>query len=137
MSFILIIIVLNFSCSSLNLLKINQDDTVISKTSMMENGDICKEEWRENLLHGTTTCWNKSNKIISRVNYKNGYLDGKWIQFYDNENVMYSINYSLGKKTGFEIWYYDNGSIQSKTEYLNNEIISEIIRWDNEGNIIE
>ena len=137
MYFILIIIVLNFSCSSFNAFKINNNNKIILKTQTMKNGEFCKEEWKNNFLHGTTTCWNKSNNIISKVNYLNGYLDGKWIQFYDNGHVMYSIDYMLGKKSGFEIWYYEDSAIKSKAEYLNNQILSEIIRWDNSGNILE
>lgn len=137
MYFILIIIIFNLSCSSINLLRVNQGKKIIYKTKKIENGDVCKEQWKNSLLHGTTTCWNKYDNIISKVEYKNGYLDGKWIQFYDNGNVMYSIEYSLGKKSGFEIWYYEDSSIKSKVEYINNHIVSGIIRWDNAGNIIE
>ena len=46
------------------------------------------------------------------------------------------INYEYGRKHGKEIWYYKSGQKKSEAIYKNDNIDSDIIRWDENGNII-
>ena len=53
MNFILIIIIFSLSCTSIsNLFKKHQNDEAIYKTQKIEDGGLCKEQWKNNFLHG-------------------------------------------------------------------------------------
>ena len=51
-------------------------------------------------------------------------------------NLKYTITYQYGLKDGYELWYYDNGIKQSEVLYKQDIIIADIIRWDENGNLI-
>ena len=50
--------------------------------------------------------------------YKNGYLDGLLISFYDNGVTKNKTYYKKGIKDGLEQRYYKNGQVQSEERFL-------------------
>ena len=63
-------------------------------------------------------------------------MHGKWIDYYSNGLILHIINYDYGKKHGEEVWYYKSGNIKSKVIYEYDNIVSDILRWDDSGQII-
>ena len=66
--------------------------------------------------------WNKEVKL--------------WEIFYDSGELKYSCTYFYGHKHGEEKFYYDNGQIQSLIKYDYGKEISDIMRWNKNGELL-
>ena len=84
-------------------------------------------------LDGVSKTWDINGNLISIVNYKDGMLSGEWKTFYIGGQLKNSVIYLNGKKNGVELWYHPNGEKQSEVIYENNEIVSRMLRWDEQG----
>ena len=123
--------ILIYSCStksldSNNLEKIYYENNVIKAVISKKDGK----------LNGVSNYYDINSNLINSVNYMNNLLHGYWTEYFENGVIKYKVLYNYGLKDGSEIWYYDNGNIKSEVVYDNGEIISEILRWDYDGNII-
>ena len=102
-----------------------------------DNGNIKYEIQKNNdKIDGYAKYWNKEGHILNEVNYSNGLLHGEWKEYHVNGNIKYKITYQYGLKNGYEVWYYDNGIKKSEILYSKNKIVTDIIRWDKNGNLI-
>ena len=87
-------------------------------------------------IDGEAKYWSNDGYLINMVNYVNDQFHGEWIDYYKNGKTQHIINYAYGKKDGKEIWYYESGNVKSQVLYDNDKIISDIVRWDNNGKVI-
>ena len=94
-------------------------------------------EYKNNKIDGLALYWDEKGNIINKVHYVNNKFHGKWIDYYINGNIKHIVDYEYGKKDGEEIWYYESGNIKSKVIYKDDQIISNILRWNDNGRIIE
>ena len=94
-------------------------------------------EYKNNKIDGVALYWDENGNIINKVHYINNKFHGKWIDYYTNGNVKHIVHYDFGRKNGEEIWYYQSGNIKSKIFYKDDQIVSNILRWDSNGNIIK
>ncbi|MFO0495367.1 MAG: toxin-antitoxin system YwqK family antitoxin [Flavobacteriia bacterium] len=77
-----------------------------------------KETYKADLLHGKKTIFfvpedpNDKSQIISSVsNYREGVLEGEFIEYFDSGSIKEKGNYLNGKKSGFWMKYSITGSI--------------------------
>ena len=127
-----IIILLLTGCTSINFF--NKKNI---EKEYYDNGALkYKIQKLNNTIDGYAKYWDIEGNLINVVNYSNGVLHGSWEEYYSNGKIKYTLNYQYGLKDGYERWYYNNGFKKSETLYKDNEIIIDIIRWDNNGNLI-
>ena len=93
-------------------------------------------QYKNDKIDGKTIYWDKNGNLINVVNYSNDKFHGEWIDYYKNGNMQHIINYRYGQKHGTEIWYYQSGNMKSQAIYESDIIISDLIRWDDNGRII-
>ena len=105
--------------------------------SYYDNGKKQYEiQYKNNKINGIAKAWDTNGKLINQVNYVNNKFHGQWIDYFPNGTIQHIINYNYGKKHGKEIWYYKSGNIKSQAIYEYDVIISEILRWDDNGRIL-
>ena len=115
-----------FSCSSKN-----------HEITYHDNGKIKYDViYKDNKLDGIAMTYDDTGTLINRSNYFNNQLHCEWIDYYPSGNIQHVINYSFNLKNGVEIWYYESGNIKSKIVYKNDKILIDIIRWNDNGEII-
>ncbi len=51
--------------------------------------------------------------------YKDGKLNGPYVNYYDNEDIYKKVTYINGKKEGFEEKFWSSGDLMSKVNYIN------------------
>lgn len=59
----------------------------------------------------------ENGSVFSKTNYKNGFLNGKWLMFYPNGRVAEKGNYILNEKKGIWIKYNKRGMKISNEKY--------------------
>ena len=77
-----------------------------------------------------------NGNLINEVEYLNGMLHGKWIDYYFSGNISSITIYEFDKKEGLSIYYYENGYKKSETLYENNLQIKNTKRWNRKGEIL-
>lgn len=113
---------------------ISKTGNIVIEREYFENGNIQYESsYKFGKLDGVSKSWTEEGNIISSVEYKNGLLYGRWVTYYSSGQIKNSISYIDGKKNGKEIWYHMNGEKQSEVTYNMEVIISDIMRWDENG----
>ena len=77
-----------------------------------------KETYKADVLHGKKTIFfvsedpnNKSQIVSSISNYKEGLLEGEFVEYFDGGSMKEKGNYLNGKKSGFWMKYSITGSI--------------------------
>ena len=123
--------ILIYSCSTKSL-----DSNTLEKIYYENNVIKAVISKKDGKLNGVSNYYDINSNLINSVNYMNNLLHGFWIEYFENGVVKYKVLYNYGLKDGSEIWYYDNSNIKSEVVYDNGEIISDILRWDYDGNII-
>ena len=102
-----------------------------------DNGTIKYDVvYKDNKLDGLAKTYDNTGNLINQSNYVNNQLHGQWIDYYKNGNIQHIIHYNYNLKDGKEIWYYESGNIKSEIIYKDDKVVSDIIRWDQEGRII-
>ena len=102
-----------------------------------DNGNIKYDVvYKDNKLDGFAKTYDTNGNLINKSNYVNNQLHGRWIDYYKNGNIQHIIHYNYNLKDGKEIWYYESGNIKSEIIYKDDKVVSDIIRWDQEGQII-
>tara|TARA_B100001250_G_scaffold246194_1_gene211663 strand:- start:662 stop:1087 length:426 start_codon:yes stop_codon:yes gene_type:complete len=80
--------------------------------------------------------WNEDCILISESNYESGKLHGDWKMYYDEGTLMHSGRYFFGQKNGYERWYYPNGNIKTEVKYSFDVQVSDMLSWDDSGNLL-
>ena len=137
-NFYLIFLFLFVSCNQLNQLSdFNWKKNKQIKKSFFANGNLeYTSELFNGKLNGTTTVWLENGTIFSTSQYSNSIPHGKWKKFHPSGILMFELTYVYGKKDGYEKWYHENGKIKSEQYFKNGESKLEIVRWDQNGNLI-
>lgn len=83
-----------------------------------------KESYKNDVLDGIKTVYfisedinNKSSKVASIVNYRNGKLDGEFKEYFDFGGTKTVGQYSQDKKIGIWQEYHPNGQKMAMTRY--------------------
>ena len=124
------------SCSTIvhNFLHRESSPTHEYEREYHQNGILQYETMYKNgVIDGHVKSWDSKGNIVSIVEYVNGTLHGHWETYYMSGRMKHSISYQYGKKNGVEVWYYDNGKKKSEATYVDDNIQSDIVRWDEEG----
>ena len=64
-------------------------------------------------------------------------IHGEWKEYYSSGNIRSITNYIFGEKNGLEIFYYNNGIKKTEQLFKNNSPNSKIIRWKENGDLIQ
>ena len=64
-------------------------------------------------------------------------IHGEWTEYYSSGNIRSITNYIFGEKNGLEIFYYNNGIKKTEQLFKNNSPKSKIIRWKENGDLIQ
>lgn len=59
----------------------------------------------------------KNGKIISKVHYENGMMNGLFLKYYTNSQIKTKGKYKDGKRQGVWREYFKNGNMKSKGKY--------------------
>ena len=94
-------------------------------------------EKENNKEHGLASYWDQDGNLINTVEYFYGEIHGDWTRYYKSGNIESIIKYKFGNKDGYEITYYENGVMKSKVLHKDGTEVSEIIRWNNNGTLID
>ena len=127
---LIIVFILFLSCSNQNLIDTDK--------SYYDNNKIRYEVQKQNgKEHGIAKYWDINGNLINKVQYFYGQVHGEWIRYYISGQIKSIDNYKFDKKTGYSITYYQNGIKKSEVLYKDDIPISNIIRWDKDGKLIE
>ena len=67
------------------------------KKTYYDNGNIQSQSILVNgKLNGETIYWNENELLISKANYSNNILHGKWTEYFENGNIKHIIKYHYG-----------------------------------------
>jgi antitoxin component YwqK of YwqJK toxin-antitoxin module len=132
----IVLICLN-SCSHIIRVKDNSNTPQNFVVSYYENGNIEYEsEYENGKLHGVSKHWSENGILLNSVEYKYGKTHGSWIHYYPSGVIKQITVYKFGKKNGDEKWFYENSQLQSVVTYENGMQVSNIVRYDKNGNLI-
>jgi antitoxin component YwqK of YwqJK toxin-antitoxin module len=68
---------------------------------------------------GESLVFSKEGKVMQRMNYKNGKLDGERIHYYPYGNVLAKYTYSEGILEGPYSYFYETGQLNEEGGYKN------------------
>ena len=78
--------------------------------------------------------YDKNGNKETKATYKNGTLNGKYIEYYENGKIEIECNYKNGNLYGEYKEYYPNGNLQILRNYKDGELDGEYIEYDKNGN---
>ena len=106
-------------------------------TSYYPNGSIEFEaSYFNGKPDGVVKYWLQSGQLISVAQYENGKLHGSWYRYHENGKLAYSGDYFFGDIHGNEKFYHQNGNIKSSQEFQFGVQVSELIRFNSNGELI-
>lgn len=82
-------------------------------------GDLDEKSQTTWAFHETSLCWNEDGKLIAKMPYSQGMLEGKSLYYYPSGNLSEEIPYSKGEINGKSQFFDEDGSLLSATDYLN------------------
>ena len=127
---LIIVFIFFLSCSNQNLIDTDK--------SYYDNNKIRYEVQKQNgKEQGIAKYWDINGNLINKVQYFYGQVHGEWIRYYISGQIKSIDNYKFDKKTGYSITYYQNGIKKSEVLYKDDIPISNIIRLDKDGKLIE
>jgi len=133
--FIICFFILNIqSCGLLNFGQTKNHE--IKKSYYDDNSLEYKSSYYNNKLDGSSYHYSIDGILLSYAEYENGSPHGIWKTFYNTGEIKYSCSYFHGHKHGEEKFYHKNGQAQSLMKYDYGEEVSEIIRWDENGELL-
>lgn len=84
------------------------------------NGTMSSENFYEaGELHGTSTVKNQLGDITGVFVYKNGLLDGDYIEYFDGKVLKSKSTYKDGVIGDVRTTYYENGQVKSVENFVN------------------
>ena len=109
-----------------------------NKTKPFTGNNLCKGKdslargkIKNGMKDGKWLLWDFKNKMI--LNYKDGKLDGKNTEWYDNGNKKEETDFKDDKVDGkYTKWYY-NGNKKEETDFKDDKIDGKEIYWDERG----
>jgi antitoxin component YwqK of YwqJK toxin-antitoxin module len=110
----------------------------MSSDKLQFKQDIAYEVGSENPFTGQVfDYFDKEEKSIkSEANYKNGYKDGKCVDYFENGKIKSENNFVIGKFNGKQTEFFKNGQAKEEKEYFNGNCLK-ISRWNENGALVE
>jgi antitoxin component YwqK of YwqJK toxin-antitoxin module len=80
---------------------------------------------------------NNNRQIFAKGKYKHGKQDGKWTEYFENGKIKSKVNYKDGKPDGKWTWYWRNGQIEVEKNYKKDIVDGKWARYHKNGQIEE
>ena len=78
----------------------------------------------------------KSGKSEIEGNFKNGFLNGRFVRYYSGGEVMSIVNYNSGTLNGSFVFFYKSGVKQLTGSYKDGQYDGPVVTYDEFGDII-
>jgi antitoxin component YwqK of YwqJK toxin-antitoxin module len=92
--------------------------TIDGETPFIKNGEIyIKINEIDILFSGECIFYRDKDKIIEKIQFKNGKKDGIYRRYSEYGSVILKLNYSNDKIDGISEKYYENGQLSVRTNY--------------------
>ncbi len=85
---------------------------------------------------GWSKCYLDDGTLYWKMHYKDGRMDGKFVQYYFNGKVRSTENYKEGIQDGETKEYYEKGNLKRVAMYSNGKVVKEI-SYDEHGKQIK
>ncbi len=121
------------------ILKIESNDEfkIELHKSYYENGNLEYEvEVRNGIPDGISRYWDENSHLVNITYYENGKLHGLSISYFPNGIISSKVKYFYGQNHGINETYHSNGKIKSNQIFEFDKPISELLRFDENGNLI-
>jgi len=134
---LLVICIIIFTIQNCGLIDLWKNRNHEIRTSHYNKGALEYESsYLNDKLDGPSYHYNVDGILISYAEYVNGSPHGIWKIFYDTGKLKYTCSYFYSHKDGEEKFYHKNGQIQSLIKYEYGKEISDIMRWDENGELL-
>ncbi|MDB3950296.1 hypothetical protein N9403_01525 [Gammaproteobacteria bacterium] len=85
-----------------------------------DNGQLyIRDSYTNDLQNGLYERFSRIGIIREQKSFKDGKLDGYWIQFLDDGSLQIKTKYKDGKKDGLQETFHTNGKISHRKNYIN------------------
>ena len=81
--------------------------------------------------------FNDSDVVKLKIQMKNGYFDGKYVEYFDNGNVHVEHNYKNGELDGDYIVYFLDGTLHVKGQFKKGKKEGKVTIYNVNGNVEE
>ncbi len=149
---LLLIFVINYSCTQMNKNKVNK----ICNTEYCEIGEFKNDKkegvWKrydfkdnliqmasysDGLLHGPIVSFYENGSIYTTGYYINDTINGNMSLYFEDGKLNISSNFLNGKKEGFNYLYDRNRNLKFKKFYLEGKKNGRQYEYDNKSKIIK
>ena len=133
--FLLCVLILSFqNCGILNFWELRNHEI---RKSYYNNGSLeYKSSYFNDKLDGPTYYYSVDGILLTYAEYENGSMHGISKNFYKTGKIQYICSYFHGHKHGEEKFYHENGQVQSLLQYEYGKEINEMIRWNQNGELL-
>ena len=106
-------------------------------TQIVEDADEYGDKRKTKIIGNRkyVTVWRENGNKWHKKEYKNGKLEGKYIEWYENGKKWYEQKYKDGKEEGKYIEWYENGKKMTEEEYKDGELEGKLTMWYESGTI--
>ena len=132
-----VICIIIFTIQNCGLINLWENRNHEIRKSHYNNGILEYESsYLNDKLDGPSYHYNIDGILISYAEYVNGSPHGIWKIFYDTGKLKYTCSYFYAHKDGEEKFYHKNGQVQSLIKYEYGKEISDIMRWNENGELL-
>jgi uncharacterized protein len=87
-------------------------------------------------LFGTTPYKEFNGPYISKVNFAEGQMEGKWTITDAKQRKISEIEFSAGQRHGKAAWYYPNGTLLSQATYDRGRVHGDVMKWGPDASLL-
>jgi antitoxin component YwqK of YwqJK toxin-antitoxin module len=78
-----------------------------------------KTEWKEGIKDGLVMRYYDSGKVMMRIFFMNGIMDGEYNVYGPDEKILIQGQYDFNRRVGTWKYYKENGHIETEVKYIN------------------
>ena len=82
-----------------------------------------QQEYRDDVLHGSSIGWYKSGKPREEIQRKNGKIDGTVTRWHENGQISHRTEFKAGKRHGLDTIYSASGQKIREIRYEQNKVV--------------
>ena len=102
----------------------------INGNKQMEGLSLKKDK---EVYDGLVIWYYENGNIFQKVNYINGYLNGRRLVYFEEGGLKVKLNYERGRKNGLSKEYYKDGRLKAQGNYRENKKVGTWKRYYYDG----